>query len=76
MYQIFKSSERLIKPEPKRPKHDFPWNTVECGESFAVPRDQIKLETLRPLCSAKGKELNKKFRMIVHENCYEVGRIK
>lgn len=74
--QIFKSSEKLTNPEPKQAKRNWPWNTLECGQSFAVPKTEIKKETLRPLCSLKGKELNKKFRMTEHDECYEVGRVK
>lgn len=74
--QIFKSSEKLTDTKPTRAKRNWPWNTLECGQSFIVPLEEIKQITLRPLCSAKGRELNKKFKMVVHEECYEVGRVK
>ena len=73
---IFQSSEKMIQPKTKRVKRNWPWNELNCGESFSVELHEIKAETLRPLCSLKGRELGKKFRMIVHETCYEIGRIK
>lgn len=72
-FAIFPSSAQLAT---KKAKHDFPWKTLECGQSFSVPREYIKIETLRPMCSMKGRELNKKFKIVVHEGCYEVGRVK
>lgn len=74
--QIFKSSEKLTQIPPKREKRNWPWKELECGQSFSVPIEEIKDITLRPLCSAKGRELGKKFKMIVHEDVYEVGRVK
>lgn len=74
--QIFKSSEKLTQIQPKREKRDWPWNKLECGQSFSVELSEIKPETLRPLCSLKGKELGRKFKMIMHEDVYEVGRVK
>lgn len=74
--QIFKSSEKLTQIPPKREKRNWPWNSLECGQSFSIPLTEIKAETLRPLCSLKGKELGRKFKMVVHEEVYEVGRVE
>lgn len=74
--QIFKSSEKLTQIPPKREKRNWPWNKLECGQSFSIPLVEIKPETLRPLCSLKGRELNKRFKMVVHNDVYEVGRVK
>lgn len=70
---IFSSSPQLTTP--KVIKHKYPWNELECGQSFAIPKDRIKLLTLRPMATAKGKKLNKKFRVVEHGDCYEVGRL-
>ena len=72
-YPIYPSSQQLTA---KRSKYDFPWNTIDCGQSFMVDKSLIKGVTLRPLCSIKGKELGKKFKMVEHNDCYEVGRVK
>lgn len=74
--QIFQSSEKLTKIPPKREKRDWPWNKLECGQSFSIPLTEIKPETLRPLCSLKGKALGRKFKMVVHDEVYEVGRVE
>lgn len=74
--QIFKSSEKLTQIPSKRDKRDWPWNKLECGQSFSIPLVEIKPETLRPLVSLKGKELGKKFKMVMHEEVYEVGRVE
>lgn len=70
-FKIFPSSPELTASG----KYNFPWDTIECGQSFAVPKDEIKLLTLRPMATAKGKKLNKKFRVVEHDDCYEVGRL-
>lgn len=75
-FPILPSSPQLVSNCQIRDKHNFPWDKLECGQSFKVPKEYIKAETLRPMCSLKGKQMNKKFKMIVHDDCYEVGRVK
>lgn len=72
---VFPSSEVLINKKHKGLKHDWPWTKLECGQSFKVMFDEIKEATLRARCSQKGGELGKKFRMVKHDDCYEVGRV-
>jgi hypothetical protein len=72
--EIFTSSPQLTTP--KVIKHKYPWNELECGQSFAIPKDKIKLSTLRPMATAKGKRWNKKFKVIEHADVYEVGRVE
>lgn len=74
--QVYPNSGKLLKPEPKQTKHDFPWLTLECGQSFIVQFEEMKLQTLRPLVSNMNRKLNKKFKIAVHDNCYEVGRVE
>lgn len=74
--QTFKSSAKAAQSRRSPNKRDWPWDTIECGHSFRVELHEIKPQTLRPICSIKGRELGKKFRMIQHENCYEVARVK
>lgn len=74
--RIFPSSAKVTETRRISPQHDWPWNTIDCGQSFAVRLDEIKKQTLRPLCSLKGQELKKKFKMVVHDDCYEVARVK
>lgn len=75
MRQTFPISGKLANPQPKPPKYDFPWETVEIGHGFAVSKDEVKLITLRSMCSHKSKLLKKKFRVAIHDDCYEVGRL-
>lgn len=74
-YPIFQSSPKVKEDRRTNVKRDFPWNAISCGQSFAVPLNEMKAQTLRPMCSAYGKKLHKKFKMIVHDDCYEVARI-
>lgn len=73
IFPIFPSSAQLAT---KKSKHNFPWKSLECGQSFSVPKEYIKIETLRPMCSLKGREMGRKFKIVVHSDCYEVGRVK
>lgn len=71
--QIYPSTPLMSK---SRSKHNFPWNELECGQSFRVPVSYMKKESLRAMCSMKGGELRKKFRLVAHDDHYEIGRIK
>lgn len=75
-YDIFKSSEIVAKTTQSREKWAFPWEALECGQSFAVPKDKIKLTTLRSKASIQGQKLNRKFRVVEHDAVYEVGRLE
>ena len=69
----FESSTKLKqigKPVDRR------WETVEVGRSFEIPLNDTNLAALRHKCWAMGKKLNKRFRVVQHVTCYEVGRIK
>lgn len=72
MNQIFQSSDKLKQMR----QIDRRWETIEIGQSFIIPLNEIKLATLRAKAVNKGNRLNKRFRVIRHENCYEVGRIE
>lgn len=74
-WPIFQSSSKANEDRRTNVKRDFPWNKLECGQSFAVPKSEMKAQTLRPMCSAYGKKLHRKFKMIIHDDTYEVARI-
>ena len=75
MREIFATSEKLKQPAHNLPKHDFPWSTIECGQSFAVQFHEMRLKTLRSLASKKSKLLGRRFKVAVHDEAYEVGRV-
>lgn len=71
--EIFESSPKLKQVR----QLDRRWETVEVGQSFAIPLEaHVSLNNLRSKCWAMGKKLNKRFRVVQHETCYEVGRIE
>jgi hypothetical protein len=70
--EIFESSPKLKQVR----QIDRRWETIESGQSFAIPLDDAKIDNLRSKCWAMGKKLNKRFRVVKHETCYEIGRIK
>lgn len=76
MTEIFKSSDKLMKTEPKKPKRDYPWDLLEVGQSFAIPKDEITMSIARPMCSIESKLKNKRFRAVEHETVIEIGRIE
>lgn len=75
MSEIFKSSDKLMKTEVKKPKRDYPWDLLEVGQSFAISKEEITLSIARPMCSIQGKLKNKRFRAVEHETVIEIGRI-
>lgn len=74
-YPIFKSSPKVNEIRQTNVKRDFPWDKIDCGHSFAVPIEEMKLITLRSMASVKGKRLGRKFKVVVHIDVYEVARI-
>jgi hypothetical protein len=74
-YPIFDSSPKISEDRRTNVKRDFPWDIVNCGQSFAVPKAEMKLITLRSMASVKGKKLSKKFKVVEHSEVYEVARI-
>lgn len=75
--KIFDSSPKM-KNARRGYKRDYPWGKLECGQSFTVPKEDIKLVTLRPMSSNKGREFDppRQFKVVEHDDCYEVGRIR
>lgn len=74
-WPIFESSSKINEDRRTNVKRNFPWNIINCGQSFAVPLNEIKIQTLRSQCSVMGKKLHKKFKVVIHNDCYEVARI-
>jgi hypothetical protein len=75
-YPIFQSSLKIKEDRRTNVKRNFPWNTIECGQSFAVPLAEMKFITLRSMASVKGKKLHKIFKVVAHNDVYEVARIE
>lgn len=71
-YPISSSSTKLLQADRKR---NYPFNSLQVGQSFPIKKDEIKLELLRSIVSKAGKKLEMKLRVISHDDCYEVGRI-
>ncbi len=74
-YPIFQSSPKIKEDRRTNIKRNFPWNTIDCGQSFAVQLNEMKFITLRAMASVKGKKLHKRFKVVQHEEVYEVARI-
>lgn len=76
--QIFDSSDKIKNARKRLPKYNWPWESLIVGKSFIVPFTDIKLQTLRPICSVKGREFDPRRRFIVavHDDCYEVARVE
>ena len=76
--EIFESSPK-IKEVPKKfgKEGKYPWKELKIGQSFAInDKASITLISLRSLAYKTGERIKVKFRVIEHENCYEVGRVK
>ena len=70
---VFPASDKLRQVR----KIDRRWETIDVWQSFTIPLDaHVSLNNLRSKCWAMGKKLNKRFRVVQHETCYEVGRIE
>lgn len=58
----------------------YPVKALRVGESFTLPYAGMKpgaLQSLRSLASSNGKKLNRKFKVVIHQNynCVEFARI-
>lgn len=59
----------------------YPFKSLRVGESFAIPFDDMgpgTLQSVRSSASLNGKKLQRKFKIITHDDyrCVEVARIK
>lgn len=78
-YQICEQSdvfkERVISGVT--PKSKYPWKTLNIGKVFIVPFDSVTYGGMMSLAYAAGKRLNKKFKVVIHNDkrVYEVGRL-
>lgn len=75
-YPIFQSSPKVHQDRRKILKRNFPWDIIDCGQSFTVAKAEIKESNIRSRCSIQNKLSDKKFKMIIHDDCYEIARIK
>lgn len=62
------------------PNAKYPFKSLQIGESFVIPLDEIKLgdlSSLRSSASINNKRLGRKFKVIIHDEykCVEVARI-
>lgn len=67
-------SEKAVLGESHlfRRKHEFPFDRVPVGKSFAVPKELINSTALRSAASRAGKVHSKIFRVIDHGDTFEV----
>jgi len=78
MREVFTSSEAMKSISVSRPSFEikYPWIQLKVGESFVVQKTEAKLSSLRSMVSRAQKKYGKKFKVAVHEGCYEVGRVQ
>lgn len=56
-------------------KYEFDWQNLKIGESWQIPVQVIGFANLQSRASKAGKKLDCVFKVIKHENVYEVGRV-
>ena len=59
----------------KNKKYYFPFEKMNEGQSFRVEFNEIKLPVLRSTVSRAATKLKKRFKVVVHDDCYEVACI-
>lgn len=70
------SPQALAGGNDARRRGLYPWRALGVGQSFAVPKDFIKLVTLQSLAYRTGKRLGVRFRVVDHGDAgYEVARL-
>lgn len=79
MVQIYPSSSELLSKSGQT--HTFqakyPWEQLTVGQSFTIDdKTTLKLKSLRSMAAKQGNQMGLKFRVVEHESCYEVGRVK
>lgn len=55
-------------------KYQSSFDTCPVDKSFKIPLDEVKLGTLRPFVSMTNGQQDKKFRVVKHDDCYEIYR--
>lgn len=88
-YELYDSSPQLIEAvnDPTRRRNDnlpnirdkqYPFNTIEVGQSFVVSMDECNMPSLKVIVSKQKKEYKKEYFIYFHKNLnmVEVGRIK
>lgn len=72
--------ELAKKPNVKLTRIEYPFDDLEIGTSFKLPKDEANIQSLRVICSRKNKKGPKQFALIEHDAtnppCIEVARIK
>jgi hypothetical protein len=77
MREIHASSpQAMLKKERKTFEPKYPWRVLTVGQSFSVQFDEMKEKTLINYAYRMGKKLKKRFRVLKHDNCYEVACIE
>lgn len=79
---IYTSSPQMTGDAPK-PRAElgtliafnFPFEQLECGQSFAVDFSETSENNIRNIASRNNRN-GKRFKVLKHADCYEVGRIK
>lgn len=73
-YEIKKASDKMfIENDSPIGKQKYPWDKLQLTESFTVNKSEVQLNSLLVLASTTGIKQGKRFRVISHDNHYEVG---
>ena len=80
-YQIVQSSPQVMninEATERKLTKDFPFNSLEVGQSFLVPLNDFSEQSVRNAASKAGKKLSRRFCVVKHSalyNVFEVGRL-
>ncbi len=79
-YQIVQSSPQAMATgkTAKKTTTNFPFDSLEVGQSFLVPVEDFAEQSVRNAASKAGKKLSRRFCVVKHSalhNVFEVGRL-
>ena len=76
MSQFFPISDKLLQAvNAKGRKSKYPWHSCPMGQSFTVPKKDVKLKSLESMAYKCGKTVKCRFVVYEHETCYEVAKM-
>lgn len=81
-FPFFESSERAKTVDndgakAQIGKEKYPWRSLPEGKSFIIDTNIVivKLQTMQSAASRWSKKLNRRFRVVMHNNVIEVARL-
>lgn len=80
-YQIVQSSPQAMNSNEaieRKSTKDFPFDSLEVGQSFLVPLNDFAEQSVRNAASKAGKKLSRRFSVVKHSaphNVFEVARL-